>query len=246
MRIHPPSKYVCQKQPNCRCEKCKAIVGPMKACNCRFDQSYGRKTCKTLIIRQDFRYPCNINRLPRFKNWIYADALAYQIWYTQYVQDAGGTLVLLQLYGELTPANSKYFSFSLPPASIFNEICRNDNVKLMHYQFWCTRCAFWLIESLQWCLVQKKLEIRKTKCENFNRVNKNQTDQCHEIESNPSKDRSVCDWDNRSFWNECIKFTFLLSVKSIFVFSSKYWRIYILDCKDPQRLTVHQRYAWEG
>jgi hypothetical protein len=35
------------------------------------------------------------------------------------------------------------------------------NVKLIWYQFWCTRCAFRLFQCLHWCLGQKQMEIRQ-------------------------------------------------------------------------------------
>jgi hypothetical protein len=40
------------------------------------------------------------------------------------------------------------------------------NVKLIRYQFCCTRCAFWLLKSLQWCLGRKSSKSGK-KCENW-------------------------------------------------------------------------------
>jgi hypothetical protein len=45
---------------------------------------------------------------------------------------------------------------------------------------------------------------------------------CHEIEPNPSKDRSMLEGDNPSFYDEFIKFTFFLTVQFIFVLKSKY------------------------
>ena len=45
---------------------------------------------------------------------------------------------------------------------------------------------------------------------------------CHEIEPNPSKDRSMHEGDNPSFLNEFMKFTLYLIVVFIFVFLSKY------------------------
>jgi hypothetical protein len=36
-------------------------------------------------------------------------------------------------------------------------------VKLMPYQFWCTRCAFRLLKSLQWCSYRKSWKSEKTK-----------------------------------------------------------------------------------
>jgi hypothetical protein len=36
-----------------------------------------------------------------------------------------------------------------------------DKWKLIRYQFWCTRCAFWLLQSLQWCSSRKGLKSEK-------------------------------------------------------------------------------------
>jgi hypothetical protein len=47
-------------------------------------------------------------------------------------------------------------------------------VKLALYQFWSTRCAFRLIEHLQWFSGREKLEIRN-KCENYKTANKNKS-----------------------------------------------------------------------
>jgi hypothetical protein len=38
---------------------------------------------------------------------------------------------------------------------IWHKIIHLYNVKLIRYQFWCTRCAFQLIKSLQWCSSRK-------------------------------------------------------------------------------------------
>jgi hypothetical protein len=45
-----------------------------------------------------------------------------------------------------------------------------ENVKLTWYQFWCTRCAFRLIKSLQWCSVRKSWKSKK--CEICKRAEK--------------------------------------------------------------------------
>jgi hypothetical protein len=55
------------------------------------------------------------------------------------------------------------------------------NVKLIRYQFWCTRCAFRLIKSLQWCSSRKSWKSKK--CKNCERADKNQKEY-HEIEPN--------------------------------------------------------------
>jgi hypothetical protein len=43
------------------------------------------------------------------------------------------------------------------------------DLKLIQYQFWCSRCAFRLMKCLQWCSGRKK-EIWKKNCENFKRT----------------------------------------------------------------------------
>jgi hypothetical protein len=69
------------------------------------------------------------------------------------------------------------------------------NVKLMRYQFWCTRCAFRLIKSCQWYSGRKSWN--KKNCENCKRAKKQI--HCQEIEPNPSKDRAMHEGDNPSF-----------------------------------------------
>jgi hypothetical protein len=50
--------------------------------------------------------------------------------------------------------------------------------------------------------------------------------------------------DNPSFWDEFIKFTlFTLTALFIVVFLSKYRSTYLLRCRDPRGLTVHQQRA---
>jgi hypothetical protein len=82
--------------------------------------------------------------------------------------------------------------------------------KLIRYQFWCTRCAFRLLKSLQWCSGRKRWKSEKVKTVK-EPSDENQTE-CHEIEPNPSKDRATClpEGYNPSFWDEYIKFTFFL------------------------------------
>jgi hypothetical protein len=103
-------------------------------------------------------------------------------------------------------------------AIIIHSIFYVSDVKLVRYQFWCTRCAFWLHKSLQWYSGRKKLEIRKKKLWKLYKSRRNHI-LCHEIEPNPSKDRTMHEGDNPSFWDELIyKFTFFLIVLFIFVF----------------------------
>jgi hypothetical protein len=88
-----------------------------------------------------------------------------------------------------------------------------EEVKLIRYQFWCTRCAFRLL-----MLRSKKLEIREKKLWKLKEPSdENQTER-HEIEPNPSKDRTMPEGDNPSFWNDFTNFTFFLTVQFIFVF----------------------------
>jgi hypothetical protein len=101
-----------------------------------------------------------------------------------------------------------------------------SNVKLIGYQFWCTRCAFQLFKSLQWCSGRKSWKSEK-QIENCERANGIRTE-CHEIEPNPSKDRALHEGDNLSFWDEFIKFTFFLTVQFIFISSTEvlsYWAV---------------------
>jgi hypothetical protein len=63
-----------------------------------------------------------------------------------------------------------------------------SNVKLIQYQFWCTRWAFQLLRSSLFSDVQveKVGNSKKKECENCERADKNQTE-CHEIEPNLSR-----------------------------------------------------------
>jgi hypothetical protein len=45
-------------------------------------------------------------------------------------------------------------------------------VKLIRYQFWCTRCAFRLLKSLQWYSGRKSWKSEKKNCENCVRAEK--------------------------------------------------------------------------
>jgi hypothetical protein len=72
-----------------------------------------------------------------------------------------------------------------------NPYCHN--VKLIRYQFWCTRCAFRLLKSLLWYSCQKRKS--ENNCENCIRAEKNQI-LCHDIEPNPSKDWAMTKGDN--------------------------------------------------
>jgi hypothetical protein len=94
------------------------------------------------------------------------------------------------------------------------------SVKLIRYQFWCTRCAFRLIKSLQWYSGQERWKSGKKSVKTVKERKKEIM--CHEIEPNPSKDRAMHEGDNPSFCFEFIKFTFFLTVLFIFVLLSKY------------------------
>jgi hypothetical protein len=59
------------------------------------------------------------------------------------------------------------------------------HVKLIRYQFWCTRCALRLMKSLQWCSGRKSWKSDKISEICKSREKK----QCHEIEPDTSKDR---------------------------------------------------------
>jgi hypothetical protein len=102
------------------------------------------------------------------------------------------------------------------------------NVKLIRYQFWCIRCAFRVIKSLQWYSGRKSWK-SENNCEHCKRTDPLPPQiLCHEIEPNPSKDRAMNEGDNPSFWDEFIKFSFFLTVLFIFVFSSilSYWAVW--------------------
>jgi hypothetical protein len=58
------------------------------------------------------------------------------------------------------------------------------HVKLIRYQFWCTRCAFRLLKCLQWCSGRKSWKSGKKKWKLKEPSDENQTE-CHEIEPNP-------------------------------------------------------------
>jgi hypothetical protein len=101
-----------------------------------------------------------------------------------------------------------------------NENIISFNVKLIRYQFWCTRCVFRLLKSPQWYSGRKSWKT-KNNCENCKRAEKPQM-LSHEIEPNPSKDRAMHEGDNPLFWDEFIKFTFFLTVLFTFLFLSKH------------------------
>jgi hypothetical protein len=89
--------------------------------------------------------------------------------------------------------------------SILTRHSNRCNVKLIRYQFWCTRCTFRLIKSLQWYSGRTWLEIKKnvkTAREPKNRI------LCHEIEPNLSNDRAMHERDNPSFWDEFMNLLF--------------------------------------
>jgi hypothetical protein len=127
----------------------------------------------------------------------------------------------------ITPAVTQDFSFPVssegPPHSIafYDTLGGVEDVKLIRYQFWCTRCAFRILKCLQWFSGRKSWKSEKRNCENCTRAEKNWI-LCHEIESNPSKDRAMHEGDNPSFWDEFIKFKLFLTVLFIFVFFTKY------------------------
>ena len=92
------------------------------------------------------------------------------------------------------------------------------NVKLIRYQFWCTRCAFRLIKSRQWYLDRKSWKSEKQNVKNL----------CKEQKKKPwnwakSVEGKSYAWGRYpSFLDEFIIFTFYLIVLFIFVFLSKY------------------------
>jgi hypothetical protein len=45
--------------------------------------------------------------------------------------------------------------------NLLQAVTLSSNVKLIRYQFWCTRYAFRLIKSLQWCLGWKRWKSEK-------------------------------------------------------------------------------------
>jgi hypothetical protein len=78
------------------------------------------------------------------------------------------------------------------------------NLKLIRYQFWCTRCAFRLLKSLQWYSGKKSWKY-ENHCENCIWAKKAPQILCHKIEPNPSKERALHEGDNPSFWDEFLK-----------------------------------------
>jgi hypothetical protein len=77
-------------------------------------------------------------------------------------------------------------------------------IKLISYQVSCTRYAFRLLNSLQWCSGRKSWKSEKRWKLWKSRRMKTKTE-CHEIKPNPSKNRAMAEGDNPSFWD---KFTF--------------------------------------
>jgi hypothetical protein len=71
-------------------------------------------------------------------------------------------------------------------------------VKLICYQFWCTKYAFRLIKSLQWCSGRKSWKSEKKMWKLKEPLDENQA-KCHEIEPKPSKDRAMPEEDNPLF-----------------------------------------------
>ena len=87
---------------------------------------------------------------------------------------------------------------------IWKETCntswlKNIDVKLIRYQFWCTRCAFRLMKSCQWYLNRKSWKSKKKIVKSVNSRKKNII-LCHEIEPNPSKERAMHEGDILRFY----------------------------------------------
>jgi hypothetical protein len=99
--------------------------------------------------------------------------------------------------------------------NLTSPLTNNVNVKLIRYKFWCTRCAFLLIKSCQWCSGLKVGNLKKEK--KLERADKTKT-VCHEIAPNLSKDKAMHEGDNLLFWDEFIKLTFFFTVEFIFVY----------------------------
>jgi hypothetical protein len=90
-------------------------------------------------------------------------------------------------------------------------------VKLIRYQFWCTRCAFRLLRSVQWSSGKTSWKSEKQTVKTVKESSDENQTECHYIELNPWKNRAMPEGDNPSFWDEFIKFTFVLTVQFIFV-----------------------------
>jgi hypothetical protein len=64
-----------------------------------------------------------------------------------------------------------YWNTSCEWSTKYVTLCLNAiNIKLIRYQFWCTRCAFRLIKSRQWYSGRKSWKSQK--CENYKRAKK--------------------------------------------------------------------------
>jgi hypothetical protein len=64
---------------------------------------------------------------------------------------------------------------------VHNSDARPQYVKLMWYQFWCTRCVFRLLKSLFSGTRAEKVGNPRKKCENCIRAGKKQQILCHEL-----------------------------------------------------------------
>jgi hypothetical protein len=58
------------------------------------------------------------------------------------------------------------------------------------------------------------------------------------MEPNPSNDRVMLQGDGLFFWNEIS--SFCLTVQYISIYTSKYQSIWLLGCRKPRVLEVHQ------
>jgi hypothetical protein len=118
------------------------------------------------------------------------------------------------------------------------------SVKLIRYQFWCTRCAFRLINSLQYSgqkswKTEKKKEIVKTVQEPKN------TGYCAMKLSQICRRIVLCMRDiilcfRMNLWN----LLFFSKFFFIFLFLSKYRSKYLLGCRDSWGLTVYKQRPW--
>jgi hypothetical protein len=106
-------------------------------------------------------------------------------------------------------------------------------VKLIHHQFWCTRCIFRLLKCLPWCSGRKSWKSQKTNKKTVKEPSDENQRKYHKIEPNPSKDRSIHEGDNPSVWNEFkIKVTLFSTAQCIMYFKAsievlRYWAVKI-------------------
>jgi hypothetical protein len=68
--------------------------------------------------------------------------------------------------------------------------CHDTHVKLIRYQFWCNRCAFQLLKSLQWCWGRRSWKSEKKNMWKLKEPSDENQTECHE--PNPSKESYAC------------------------------------------------------